>query len=112
MKINIECNTWEELVDLAKEIIRKEPIKMVSTVPAVVSMPEVKRDEEPVPLPEPAPESEKTYTLPEVRKFLGDLRKAGKKEAVTSLINSMGYSKFTDVPEEMYAELMSKAEVL
>ena len=55
---------------------------------------------------------EKTYTITEVRGFLGNLRKNGKKEAVTKLIEDMGYSKFSLVPEDKYPELMRRAEEL
>ena len=115
MTIQVNVESYDELVEFARKLLEptlKEPAVDTRPVPAVDVTPE------PVPLPEPEPEPvpfeepEKTYTITEVRAYLGNLRKAGKKEEVTQLISDMGYEKFTQVPEERYAELMKRAEEL
>jgi len=117
MTIRIECSTYEELVEVARNILGREEAPAVSTTPAIVRTEPVSTPKPVTEEPEPVMEEisaaeEKTYTQPEVRKFLGELRKAGKKEAVTALISSMGYSRFTDIPEERFGELMEKAREL
>ena len=98
MTITATFNTYEEMVEFAKNLLQQEETTKVK--------------EEAVAEPQPEPvkaEPAKTYSMTEVRAYLGNLRKAGKKEAVTALIRSLGYEKFTDIPEEKYGELMQKA---
>ena len=97
--MQIVINSLEELKELAEALLEKQ-------------------EEKTTPIPEktaPVPEKttpEKAYTITEVRAFLGNLRKAGKKDEVTKLIADLGYEKFTEVPEGRYAELMEKARAL
>lgn len=60
---------------------------------------------------EPA-ESEKEYTLEEVRAKLADLSRGGKQAEVKELLNKFGAKKLTEVPEEKYPELMNEAEAI
>ena len=136
MQIVITVNDFDELKTVARQILGTEqpeqaaptaakaaPAKKAAKEPAPVPEPVETFDEAPegeeLPFtpdqkqePEPKQETEKTYSMVEVRKFLGDLRKAGKKEEVTALLEGMGYPKFTDVPEEKYPELMKRAEAI
>lgn len=104
MTITATFNTYEEMLEFAASLLKKEAPKMEEPTPAPAA-------EEPAPRPEEPPVTEaKTYTMTEVRSFLGNLRKAGKKDAVTALIHDLGYEKFTDIPEDKYGELMARAE--
>lgn len=141
MQIVITVSDFDELKAIARQILGTEQVEQPAPT-AAKAAPAKKAAKEPKePAPAPAPvetfdeapegeelpfapdqkqepkqgpkqETEKTYSMVEVRKFLGDLRKAGKKEEVTALLEGMGYPKFTDVPEEKYAELMKKAEAI
>ena len=136
MQIVVTVNSYEELMDFARQLLSHETTAKAE----FLKMEEVKEDIQkslkekakeilhnagPVPdMPKPEPvkdeapfeekEEPKTaeYTQTDVRKFLGELRKAGKKAEVTALINSLGFSKFTDVPEEKFPELMEKARAI
>lgn len=57
-------------------------------------------------------ETEKYYTLEQVREKLVGLSQTGKQLEVKELIASFGVQKLTDIPNEKYAEVMSKAESL
>ncbi len=115
MQIVITVADFDELKAIAKQILGGETVTapVVTPDPPVIPVLEetpaepVEAVEEPVKAEEP-----KTYTQAEVRKVLGDLRKAGKKEEVTMLMNSLGYEKFTDIPADLYPELMEKAREL
>ena len=104
MTITATFNTYEEMLEFAASLLKKEAPKMKEAAPAPTPAP--------ASAPEPAeePAAAKTYTMTEVRSFLGNLRKAGKKDAVTALIHDLGYEKFTDIPEDKYGELMERAE--
>lgn len=118
MTISVMFDSLEEMKDFARGLLQED------SQPARVPDPEPEPEDEPAAVEEPAPEPEpakaepepvkaeqekKSYTMTEVRKFLGDLRKSGKKEAVSALIGQLGYTKFTDIPEDKYPELMEKA---
>ena len=110
MTITATFSNYEEMVDFAKNLLQQE----ISTKAQPTEAAGAVAEPEPEPVKEekaPAAE-EKTYSMTEVRAYLGNLRKAGKKEAVTALIHDLGYEKFTDVPAEKYGELMKKAEEL
>ena len=104
--MQIVINSLEELKELAEALLEKQEEK---TAPIPEKSAPVPEKTEPVP-EKTAPE--KAYTITEVRAFLGNLRKAGKKDEVTKLIADLGYEKFTEVPEGRYAELMEKARAL
>ena len=114
MSITIVYKDFEEMKALARQLLKDELNQMPAAEAAAMSILEPVRETEPLPFSEPAPEPEPAkapagYSQAEVRKFLGDLRKAGKKEAVSSLIMSLGYAKFTDIPDDKLPELMEKA---
>ena len=102
IKIEFQADTFEEM----REVLAKM-LGSASEVPAAPAKEEPETAEEPA-----AEEPTQAYTMTDVRAFLGDLRKRGKKEAVSGLIKDLGYEKFTDIPEEKYAELMEKARAL
>lgn len=112
MMIQIQANNFAELEEFARYILQhgSEPEKSISVTPEPV--PVAKAAPEPEPEPVQSGEEEKTYTMTEVRAYLANLRKAGKKEEVSKLIADMGYEKFTQVPEERFTELMRRAEEL
>lgn len=104
MTITATFNTYEEMLEFAASLLKKDEPKKEKSAPAPAPTPAPVAEE---PAEEPAG---KTYTMTEVRSFLGNLRKAGKKDAVTALIHDLGYEKFTDIPEDKYRELMARAE--
>lgn len=134
MQIVITVNSYEELMDFARQLLSHETtakaefLKMEEVEADIKKSlkekaKEILHDAGPVPdMPKPVKdevpfeekEEPKTteYTQTDVRKFLGELRKAGKKAEVTALINSLGFSRFTDVPEEKFPELMEKARAI
>lgn len=116
MMIQIQVNSFTELEEFAKYILQRgsEPDTSVPVMPEPAPKTEPVTSLDPVPEPasEPEPTEEKAYTMTEVRAYLANLRKAGKKEEVSKLIADMGYEKFTQVPEERFTELMRRAEEL
>lgn len=109
MKIVLEFDSFEDMEAFAAKMLAKGPVVQVTEAPVREAAPE---PEEPAvtAMPEPAPEPEgEAYTMADVRAYLAGLRKAGKKTEVTALLKEMGADKFTDIPEESYAELMRKA---
>lgn len=66
---------------------------------------------EEVPQEEALPEEEKV-TKEDVRKVLADKKKAGKRDEVKALIEEYGVSRFPDIPEDKYPELIAKAREL
>ena len=55
------------------------------------------------------PEETQPYTLVDVRAKLAELQKSGKRDQVKTLLEELGASKLSDVPEEKYGLLMEKA---
>jgi len=120
MSITVVYKDLEEMKALARELLKDElgqqkpePVK----APKAVKEPEPVKEpvKKPEPVKETAPEPaalEKTYSKPEARKILADLRAAGKKDAVTALIREMGYEKFPEIPDERIGELVEKARAL
>lgn len=109
MTIQITVGSIEELEEFARSLLKEKTVE--NSGKTVAKTPEPVKEPEPVKDPEPVDEK-KAYSLTEVRAFLGNLRKAGKKDEVTKLIADMGYEKFTQVPAERYGELMEKAGAL
>lgn len=118
MQINLTFSDYDEMKAFATWLVR-EPAK-AEAVREPEPKPAKPKAKAPDPIPEPEPKAEdpepaagaKAYTQQEVRAYLADLRKKGKKEEVHKLIEGMGFEKFTDIPEEKYPELMKKAEGL
>ena len=94
--------------------------KLAEAMMASQTKPEPKAKKAAAPAPTPVPEVEAptpeaaatAYTLVEVRARLAELSSEGKKEAIKKLMSDFGVSKLTEIPEEMYGRLMSKAEAL
>lgn len=114
MKIVLEFNSFEEMVDFARELLKE---KAAATPAAAPVIQEAVPDPVAVLEPEADPGQEdeepaEVFTTADVRAYLAGLRKAGKKAEVTGLLKEMGYDKFTDIPEDRYPELMQKARSL
>lgn len=119
MKIKVSFDSYEEMLAfcsgaaeyarVSKEIEAIDPFQPeAAAVPEEDQAPAEKVEiAEEDPIEEEAPAKE--YTKIEVRGFLAKLQKEGKKQEVTELINSLGYAKFSEVPEDKYPELMKKA---
>ena len=126
MQIVVTVNDYEELLGFARKLLAQEATAKTEFLKTEEVKEDIKESlkekvKEILPAPEPEPgevpfetkeEEPAKYTQAEVRKFLGELRKAGKKAEVTALINSMGFTRFTDVPEEKFPELMEKARAI
>lgn len=100
MTIQVNFESFDEMVGFAKRLAGGSSVKTVVTKP------------EPVKAEAPAAGEEKVYSMEDVRKKLLELNKAGKKDKVAELIKSFGVDKFPQVPPEKYGELMAKAEAL
>ena len=117
MTIQVTVKDFDELREFARMLLSQTESAAAPAEIKQETTAKVEPDPEPIPKPveeeKSAPEKEeKIYTITEVRGFLGNMRKNGKKEAVTKLIEDMGYSKFSLVPEDKYPELMRRAEEL
>ncbi|XCB36284.1 hypothetical protein RQN46_08600 [Arcanobacterium hippocoleae] len=53
-----------------------------------------------------------TPSLVEVRGILAELSRAGYTAEVRNLITSFGFDKLSEIPAELYPELLAKAEVI
>ncbi len=77
-----------------------------------------KKPDEETPPTEEEEEADSTQETPEpltlvaVRAKLGAISQGGKQDEVRALIEKYGASKLTDVPPEMYADLVAEAEAL
>lgn len=60
----------------------------------------------------PKKETEKTYTLEEVRAVLADLSRNGFTDEVRELIKNYGANKLSEIEPSRYADLMKAAEVI
>lgn len=123
--ITIEFKDFAEVKEFARELLAGE----IGTATAVSEVPKKTKEQKPElakEIPEAAaveepeaesklePEAESEvvteYSLEDVRGKLAALNKAGKRKEVTELLASFGVSKLSAVPEELYTELMKKAE--
>ena len=113
--IRIECNTWEELVEICQKI----------TGVTVVEAPEAK-----VPMPEPVqpavaktpetvatalasvPVSEKKVTRQEVQAKAIALMDAKKQEQLQALLQKYGVPALPSIPEERLAAFMADMEAI
>lgn len=108
MTIRLEFDSYNEMYTFCADIIGSR--KPAKEKPVIVQEPEAKQEEPTVEKEEtPIQEEEHTYSKTEVRAYLAKLQKEGKKKEVTELINSLGFDKFSEVPEDKYSELMKKA---
>ena len=104
--IRIECNTWEELVEICQKI----------TGVTVVEAPEAK-----VPMPEPVqPAVEKTpetvatakVTRQEVQAKAIALMDAKKQDQLQALLQKYGVPALPSIPEERLAAFMADMEAI
>lgn len=119
MNIRLDFDNYEEMIDFCTRLIG---IGKTVEIPEAVTRPaepESTAPEEPTPAVEEAePDAEEpaaeepVYTKEDIRAKLRDLQKAGKKKEVSELIESFGVTKFTEIPQDKYNELMEKAEEL
>lgn len=61
---------------------------------------------------EKEPESEKVYSLPDVRKILADKSRAGYRAEVKVLLEGFGADKLSEIKPDMYPALVEKAEAI
>ena len=123
-QINVAFNSFEEMKEFARELLKGEntaPVYEVSAkavaetvnhelvAPKAQQEPPVQQDSKAEAQPEENIPDGKSYTLVDVRAALAALNKAGKKDRVQELINSFGAEKLSQIGEEHYAELMQKA---
>ena len=109
MTIQVNFESFDEMVGFARRLAGGGPVEAAAAEPAVTKPTTVKAV---VAKPETAGEAPGDYTMEDVRKKLLELNKAGKKEKVAELIKGFGVDKFPQVPPEKYGELMAKAEAL
>ena len=116
MTIKMEFDNYKEMYDFCASIVMPAaPAGRKEEAPSPEAS-AIRKENEPSPeVPdareeEEAPfQEEKVYLKTDVRAYLAKLQKEGKKKEVTELINSLGFSKFSEVPEDRYPELMKKA---
>lgn len=109
MKINVEFESFEEMIELSEKLLGTKSKKEKTKKEA----PEPKVEEPKAPTPEPEPESAKpepvkpetSYTLTDVRAALAALAKKDK-EKMKELLHSFGASNLKEVKEEDYDKLM------
>jgi hypothetical protein len=97
-----------EEVPAEPEPAKEAPNRPGSNVPEQPSIP-------PMPKPEPVKEEPKKAEVPKVdrvalRKILSVLNKTTGENTARKLINDMGFSALTNVPDDRLAELKAKAE--
>ncbi|MBP2643611.1 MAG: hypothetical protein H6Q67_1498 [Firmicutes bacterium] len=100
-----------ESADLAEEAkhTRTRKRKTKDTPEEVKSAEEVTTETAELSTTESQPEAPK-YTLLDVRGKLQKLGLAGHQAEIKKLINDLGYTKLSEVPETKYSELMTAAE--
>lgn len=118
MNITLTFNDLDEMeaaiLRLAGSIRKEAPNKPGANVPEQPSVPPMPKPEK----VEEAPKTDaalKTEAAPKtdrvaLRKTLSALNKATGENTARKLINEMGFSALTDVPEDRLAELKDKAE--
>lgn len=109
MKINVEFESFEEMIEFSEKLLgtksKKEKTKKEAPEPKVE---EPKVEEQKAPTPEPkAPSPEPAYTLTDVRAALAALAKKDK-EKMKAVLSSVGASNLKEVKEEDYATVMER----
>lgn len=109
MKINVEFESFEEMIEFSEKLLgtksKKEKTKKEAPEPKVE---EPKVEEQKAPTPEPkAPSPEPAYTLTGVRAALAALAKKDK-EKMKAVLSSVGASNLKEVKEEDYATVMER----
>lgn len=120
--IRIECNTWEELEDLARKILGTIPsgtgqimqvvqpaiLEPVTTPLAPIPDP----DPVPAPAPAPTPAPVKTVTRQDVQTKAIQLMDAGKQDQLQQLLTKYGVPALPSVPDDKLAAFMADLEAL
>lgn len=109
MKINVEFESFEEMIEFSEKLLgtksKKEKMKKEAPEPKVE---EPKVEEQKAPTPEPkAPSPEPAYTLTDVRAALAALAKKDK-EKMKAVLSGVGASNLKEVKEEDYATVMER----
>lgn len=133
MTINCEFKDYDELVGFCRQFLGTEKMKTAPALRAADPNPTPAKAPTPVkasapvkaadpdPDPEPAPteaepeesqETERGYTLEEVRRTFNKLFKAGFKAEATEIIREFGVERLSQIPEGKYPELMERAKEL
>ena len=97
MKINVEFESFEEMIGFSEKLLGTKSKKEKTKKEA----PEPKVEELKAPSPEPA------YTLTDVRAALAALAKKDK-EKMKAVLSSVGASNLKEVKEEDYATVMER----
>lgn len=111
MKINVEFESFEEMIEFSEKLLGTKSKKEKTKKEA----PEPKVEEPKAPTPEPEPEPAKpepvkpeaSYTLTDVRAALAALAKKDK-EKMKAVLSSVGASNLKEVKEEDYATVMER----
>lgn len=116
MQIVITCDSYDELVSVAKQILKDQ--EKEQTAPTPKKAPAKKADPKPEPTPEPEPaktEEPAEANESDVKVLLAGKIKAGKKAEVRALFEEYGVTKLSELtakyPEKL-AEFAEKAEAL
>ena len=120
--IRIECNTWEELVEICQKItgvtVVEAPEAKVSMLepvqPAVAKAPETvaKAPETVATALASVPVSEKKVTRQEVQAKAIALMDAKKQEQLQALLQKYGVPALPSIPEERLAAFMADMEAI
>lgn len=118
MMIRLECNTWEELIELMRNILSNETTKNGKNVqkPAETDTKPV----ETVPAPAaitpaavaPAAAPAKTVTRKDVQVKAISLMDAGKQAQLQSLLVKYGVPALPSVPDDKLADFMADLEAM
>ena len=104
MKINVEFESFEEMIEFSEKLLETKSKKEKTKKEA----PEPKVEEQKAPTPEPkAPSPEPAYTLTDVRAALAALAKKDK-EKMKAVLSSVGASNLKEVKEKDYATVMER----
>lgn len=116
MQITITCDSYDELIATAKQILRDhvdEPVPK-PVKPTTKTVKKAEPEEEPLPF-ESAPAEDKTVDETAVKVLLADKIKNGKKAEVRALFEEYGVTKLSELtakhPDKL-ADFAAKAEVL
>lgn len=118
--IKIECNTWDELMELIKKMIgtaegRSAASKQhAAEAPAVEAPPWAAPDPVPDPAPSPAPvtASKQQVTRQEVQTKAISLMDAKKQDQLQALLKKYNVPALPSIPDDQLAAFMADMEAL
>lgn len=119
--IKLECNTWEELENLARKVLGIKPAADASQITRVVRPAILEPvttplapipDPVPTPAPAPAPAPVKTVTRQDVQAKAIQLMDAGKQDQLQQLLTKYGVPALPSVPDDKLAAFMADLEAM